>query len=135
LTTWPAGAAAPCILRDAYVFPAFESALGLLFLYALSRDLRLTQRLRHLLRRRRAGLSATLSVDRGQESREQFHLAYGLVSVIVLQIVGVAESARGYKVILSLINLAVVVYLCYFSGWMRNNIVRWAGAWQRRSES
>ena len=37
-----------CLLSDTYVFPAFEVALGLLFLYALGRDLRLRRTRRRI---------------------------------------------------------------------------------------
>jgi hypothetical protein len=67
--------------------------------------------------------SAELSVKRGAESREQFHLAYGLLSVIVLQVVNSAQALHDYKTVLSIADIAVVVYLAYFSGWMRNKII------------
>src|SRR3954463_11857781 len=127
-----AGAVAACILQDKYVFPVFELALGLLFLYALGRDLRLFQRFRRRYFPR--PLEATLSVIRGPESQRQFHLAYGLLSVIVLQIINAAEALHGYKTILSILNVTVLVYLCYFSSWVKNKIVTLVLAWQRRAD-
>jgi hypothetical protein len=119
-----------CILTDKYVFPAFEVALGLLFLYALGQDTRLFQR----FRRRRGGLTADLSVIRGAESREQFHVAYGLLSVIVLQVVNAAETLKGYKTVLSLADIGIVVYLAYFNRWMRNKIIQGVVAWRNRAD-
>lgn len=145
VTLWPGWASPSCLLRDAYVFPAFQILLGLLFLYALSKDLRLTQRIRRWWRkltarwrRPRGGVrvsdSSTLSALRGPESRQSFHLAYGLVSVVVLQLINTTEALQGYKTIVSILDLGVVVYLSYFSSWMRNKIVGWVGAWQRRPD-
>jgi hypothetical protein len=104
-----------CILSDKYVFPAFEIALGLLFLYAFFKG-------------RHTGQYA----KRGDFSRNAFHVTYGLVSVIVLQVVNSAEALEGYKTILSIADTAVLAYLCYLNGWSRNKIIEWVVAWQNR---
>jgi hypothetical protein len=131
-----------CILSDKYVFPAFEISLGLLFLYAHQKDLRVFRRVSRAVRtrvRRRSGPrgsdSAELSVQRGPESREQFYLAYGFVSVIVLQVVNAAQTLQDHKTILSILDIAILVYLAYFSGWMRNKIINGVVAWRARPET
>jgi hypothetical protein len=106
-----------CVLRDEYVFPAFEGAICLLFFYALYKN------------RQRSGM-----VKRGGVSRNIFHVTYGLTSVSVLQVVNSAESLIGYKTILSIADITILAYLCYLNGWTRNKIISWVVAWQNRLE-
>jgi len=80
-------------------------------------------------------MEATLSVKHGPQSREYFHLAYGLASVIALQVVNAAHALEGYKTLLSLSDVAIILYLAYLSSWMRNKVINVVNWWQNREES
>jgi len=72
-----------------------------------------------------------LSVTRGPESRKKFGVAYGFGSVLILQLINSSEAFIGYKVLLSLFNLAALFYLCFLSAWFRNKIIGWIDRWEK----
>ena len=59
----------------------------------------------------------------GQEGWAAFPLVYGFLSVLLLQVVSVAEVAKGYKVPITIIDLGIALYLCFFSYWFRQKIL------------
>lgn len=62
-------------------------------------------------------------VTRGEKSWGYFHATFGFLSVIFLEVISTTESSKGYKTIITLFDLSLLVYLCYFSTWFRNKIV------------
>jgi len=46
-----------------------------------------------------------------------------IVSILILQIINVSESYVNYKVLISIIDLSILLYLFYFNGWFRNKII------------
>jgi hypothetical protein len=108
-------------MSDAWALGAVQVVLFLLLLRAL---------LERLLRRN----EVAKAVRRGPKSRRQFGVAYGFGSVILLQLVNASAAFSGHKVLLSTIDLAVFFYLCFFSGWFRNNLTGWFGRWDQDEE-
>lgn len=102
------------LLSDKFVFPLFEAAFLVLFVYAV---LRVRGWFVH-----KTGINAT--VKRGQESWNLlFNLAFGLASVILIFIIDSTEAMVGYKTLISIVNLAMLLYLALFNGWFRNKII------------
>lgn len=104
-----------------------EGPLFLLVIYAVF-PIKVLQK---LFDRRRAGISsistisasATLSVTRGEQSWKyvgQFYLAF---SAVVFAIPMFVESAKPYRIILSLANLTAALYLCFRNKWFRRTII------------
>jgi hypothetical protein len=122
---------AACLLRDDYVFPLFQVVVFALFAFAVWKDLNIVRRIRDRFFR-----SGTLKVEaiRGPASREYFHLAYGLGSVVLLQIVNAANVWHDYKTAIGLADVGILLYLAYFNRWMRNRIVGFVTKWQKRPD-
>ena len=59
----------------------------------------------------------------GQDGWAAFPLVYGFLSVLLLQVLGVAEVAKGYKVLVTVIDLGIILYLCFFNYWFRKKIL------------
>lgn len=123
------------LLSDAATFTILQLALGLVFLYALWRDV-LRARARRFARRvmGRWRSEASLAVGRGERSRARFHFAYALASVVLLQLIDGTSVYQGYKTAFSLADLGAVAYLAYFSTWGRNKILAWATSWEEMKE-
>lgn len=66
---------------------------------------------------------ATPSVKRGEKGWGYFPLAYGIASVVLLQVINVAEALEGYKTLISLLDLLILTYLVFFNSWFRNAII------------
>ena len=64
-----------------------------------------------------------VEVKRGVESWGYFYAMYGFLSVIFLEVINTTEAYKGYKTFITIIDLSVLLYLCFFSGWFRNKIV------------
>ena len=111
-------------LTDKYVFPALQLFFVAFIAFAILRDLGFPPR---------AG-RVTLRVLRGGQSRGYFHLAYGFVSVIILQLVNSTEAWKGHKTITGVVDLGALSYLCFLNGWFRNKVVGLASWWQQRWE-
>jgi dipeptide/tripeptide permease len=73
-------------------------------------------------------------VKRGTESWNHFYLAYGILSVIVTQIISISEFGKGYKVSITVIDLAILLYLAFFNNWFRNKTIGIIVASQSREE-
>jgi hypothetical protein len=117
---------------DACVLAGIYLVLVGLCLVGLWKDARPLSYLRRWPRK--PGLHIQMEAIRGELSRENFHLAYGLVSVLLLQVINVAEAGKGYKVLISIAGIGMLLYLFYFNGWMRNNVVRFVTRWRQRPE-
>ena len=101
------------ILSDKVIFPVFEISFFLLFFYAFLREKSF------FINKSRS----KLSVKRGKESWNNFYLAFGIASIILIQVINSANTLRNYKTIISIINLIILVYLAFFNSWFRNKIV------------
>lgn len=65
----------------------------------------------------------TAEVKRGETSWGYFASTYGFLSVLLLQIINTTEAWKGYKTITTIIDLWLLMYLCFYSSWFRNKIV------------
>lgn len=95
--------------QDSMIFPLFQILLLLLFLFAFSQD--------------RLNKGSGRIVIRGKEGWDNFPLAYGIISVILLQIISIANSLKEYKTIITLLDLSGLLYLCFYNSWFRNKII------------
>ena len=64
-----------------------------------------------------------VEVKRGTESWNYFHTVYGFLSIIFLEIINTTDAYKGYKTLITIIDLSALLYLCFFSSWFRNIIV------------
>ena len=101
------------LLSDKVIFPLFEFLFFAVFLYAVAKE-------RGWFTKHRG---ATLRVKRGEKSWGYFNLACGVASVVLLQVINVAEALQGYKTIISLVDLLILTYLAFFNSWFRNRII------------
>jgi hypothetical protein len=62
-------------------------------------------------------------VKRSDNSLSYFYLFYTAFSVIVFWLPLTVESAKSYRIVLSLFNLSATIYLCFFNAWFRNLII------------
>jgi hypothetical protein len=74
------------------------------------------------------------SVKRGEKSWDHFYLAYGILSVIVTQIISLSECGKGYKVFITFVDLGTLLYLAFFNSWFRNKIIGFIVASQTKEE-
>lgn len=99
-----------CLLSDQVIFPAFQFGFVLLAIYAWAKD-------RGIFTRKG---SVSLTVKRGEESWKNFNLAYGVLAVVFLQAINTTEAWKGYKSIITIVDLSLLLYLCFFNAWFRN---------------
>lgn len=67
--------------------------------------------------------SLIVEVKRGEISWGYFHFTYGLLSILILEIINTTEAFKGYKTLITITDLSMLLYLCFFSSWFRNKIV------------
>lgn len=101
------------LLNDRVIFPLFEFLFFGVFLYAVARERGWFTKRGRLTRR----------AKRGEKSWGYFNLAYGIASVVLLQIINVADALEGYKTLISLVDLVILTYLAFFNSWSRNAII------------
>ncbi len=111
------------LLSDKIVFPAFELIFVGLFFFAF------------LMERgwfvKKTGFA---TVARGKESWNYFYLVFGIVSVVLMQVINSSEALKGFKTIISIVNLAMLVYLAFYNGWFRNKILGLIAKSQQKEE-
>lgn len=74
------------------------------------------------------------SVKRSPQSWNYFYLAYGVLSVIVTQVISLSEFGKGYKVVIAIVDLGTLLYLGFFNSWFRNTIMRFVVQSQNKEE-
>lgn len=109
-----------CICGDSVVFVILHIGLLALFFYAVFGELKMKHDMP--------------TVKRGEKSWNHFYLAYGILSVIVTQIISISEFGKGYKVLITFIDLAIILYLAFFNNWFRNKTIGIIVASQSREE-
>jgi hypothetical protein len=65
----------------------------------------------------------SFKMTRGAESFNGLNLMYGIASILILQIINVSEAYKNYKVLISIIDLSILLYLFYFNRWFRNKVI------------
>src|SRR5437870_13086053 len=74
-------------------------------------------------------------VFRGPKSRSRRVTAYGFSSVIILQLINSSETFKGNKVLISIADIAILFYLCFFNGWFGNKIIGRVSKWESKPET
>ena len=105
------------LICDSIVFIAFHFFLFFTLLYAV---------IKVSLGKRRfekgdSGVEAT--VIRGDPSWNSLQLTYGIASVLIIQLISVSESFKGFKVAISIVDLSALFYLFFYNGWFRNKVI------------
>lgn len=70
-------------------------------------------------------------IKRGEKSWNNFLLTYGIVSVLVLQVINSLDALQCCKVLVSVINLVILLHLFLFNGWFKNAVI---GLWNKVTE-
>ena len=97
------------ILGDSIVFVALHVGLIVLVLYAIWGERKMKDDI--------------ASAKRGEKSWNYFYLAYGILSVVVTQMISLSEFGKGYKVLITIADLGVLFYLAFFIRWFRNKTI------------
>jgi hypothetical protein len=113
-----------CLLSDQFIFPAFQAGFLLFTIFAWAKDRGLFT----------PNGSVSLSVKRGEKSWNYFHLAYALLVVVFVEAINTMEAWKGYKTLVTIVDLALLLYLCFFNGWCRNKILGVINASQQMEE-
>lgn len=140
--TWEASTWA---FSDDVTFWVFQGGLVLLWIFALSQDRgliawfrKLRKKVRTLFSKRTGGLTLSgefsATVKRGPESWNKFNLAYGILSVLVVQVVSASSAYEEHKVFFSLLDLGLLLYLCFYNGWFRNQLMKFVISSQEMQE-
>jgi hypothetical protein len=74
------------------------------------------------------------SIKRGETSWKLLDLAFGIVSVNVLQIIVSSDAFPGWNATLAFFDLMAMIYLFFFNGWFRNWTLRVVGLAQSFEE-
>ncbi len=109
------------LVRDEIIFPLFQLFLFLFLLFACFQD--------------KLHKGSGRIVIRGKEGWDYFPLTYGIISVILLQIIGIANSLKEYKAIITLLDLSGLLYLCFYNSWFRNKIIGFLNKSKNKVES
>jgi hypothetical protein len=105
------------IFSNAYVFPLMQIALFLLFMFAIWRDYR------------PLGPGIHANVLRGEQSMTTLEKVTGLVIAAIVTVINKSvfddddAGWQRYSAAFNLLDLVMIVYLCYFSSWVRNSII------------
>lgn len=108
------------VLGDSVVFIALHAGLLVLLLYAIRGERKMKRDM--------------ASVRRGEKSWNYFPLAYGILSVVVTQIISISEFGKGYKILITVVDLAILLNLAFFNSWFRNKIIGYIVASQTKDE-
>lgn len=104
-------------LPDTYLFPALQIALIAFFIFSLLMNLI------GAIKAGRGGVS--LSVTRGNESMGRFFGFYAAISGLFVAICLSSDFAKDYRVFWSILDTAIVAYVCLFNIWFRNKLLGW----------
>ena len=98
-----------CILSDVVIFTALHVVFIILLFYAIYGEWKMKNDIS--------------SVKRGQKSWDHFNLGYGILSVVVIQLISISEVGKEYKVFISVVDLGILFYLTFFNSWFRNKMI------------
>ena len=102
---------------DAVLFYVLQAALMTFVLVAWTIN---------LIGKSRAGRgSVRASVERGERSMGVFYAVDGAVSGVLVAICLASDTAKNHRVVWTLLDAALVAYVCLFNGWFRNKMVEW----------
>lgn len=113
------------VFSDSVWLPLLELFILIVFLRSIFRDIGAKMS----ARMRKSGAFA--KVRRGEKSWAIF-LAFLSSSIILVGIIVSSELITNHKIIVSLFNVGILVYLNLFSGYFQNKIIGWYGKLQQR---
>ena len=108
------------ILSDKIIFPLVQVLFFVFVAYAYYRA--------QLMKKDSASLT------RSEKSWNYFYFSYGITSILLIQVINGADVTEGYRTILSVIDLGLLLYLTFFNGWYRNLIAKFVVRSQKMEE-
>ena len=108
------------IFGDSFVFIFLHIVLILTLAYSIFGEKRMKQDM--------------ASVKRSDKSWNYFYLAYGILSIVITQIISISECGKGYKVLITVIDLGILMYLSFFNNWFRNKTIGFIVASKMKEE-
>ena len=105
------------IFSNTLFFPVMQIALFALFIFAVWCDYR------------PLGPGVHATVLRGEQSMTTLEKITGLVIAAIVTIINKSvfddddAGWQSYSAAFNLLDLMIIIYLCYFSPWVRNNII------------
>lgn len=60
------------------------------------------------------------ALKRGDKSTKLFPIMFGILTLFITEIIGNSTIFGDYKNFVTIINLIVIFYLCFYSDWFRN---------------
>jgi len=112
-----------CLLSDSGVFLTFELLYLILFVYAFIQKRKSAKREGEGKTSAKKGIEGTLTVTRGSESWQKLSIAFGVASLVIIQLVSISGFGKGYKVIISIADLSFLIYLVFYNAWFRNKLI------------
>ena len=109
-----------CIFSDSVVFLILQIGLLAILVYAILGEQKMKRDM--------------LNIKRGEKSWNHFVLAYGILSIIVTQIISISKFGYGYKVFITVADLAILLYLAFFNSWFRNKTIDFIAASKNKEE-
>ena len=74
---------------------------------------------------RSGGASVTGKVERTSESMSKFYGAYVAMAFIVVLVTLNVKIIENYRVFFVILNVGLLVYLCFWNAWFRNKLMGW----------
>lgn len=71
----------------------------------------------------KADMSASTEVVRGERGMNAIYVMYGIATIAITLAVQVAETAKGSKSGLVIMDYAILTYLFFFNSWLRNTLL------------
>ena len=105
-----------CLLSDQHMFLFFQGVFVILAIYAWIKDI--------FARNTHTNSAVSLTVQHGNESWGKFNLAYGVFALVILQTINTTEALKGYKTVVTALDLSLLFYLCFFNKWFRERTLR-----------
>ncbi|MDD5639166.1 MAG: hypothetical protein PHO28_04680 [Candidatus Pacebacteria bacterium] len=113
------------ILNDQLYFWLFEILISIIFIKALYKD--------KVRKDKKQNPQLKVSVLRGEKSQKILvSSASAFVTIILSTIFIISSYPKEEKVIFYLINLAMIFYLFFYSGWFTNKVIIWWTSFGRR---
>lgn len=112
------------VLSDSILFWLMEAVIFIIFILTICKD--------KCAKRKIGGTRAT--VIRGEKSSSRLFISWGML-IIVVGITNSTNITVNYKVLASILNIAFISYLCFFSSYFRNKIIGWASRIEKFEEN
>jgi hypothetical protein len=101
------------ILHDQFAFWVFEFLFFILFMRSVISDFGWFN----------SNPEIAMALTRGDESWKCFVFVYTTTALIFLELINTTKAVDDYKTIITIANMAMLLYLCFYNSWFRNQIV------------